>query len=246
MQLIIYNLLLTLSNVKQKTALAISVVALVLIIDQCVKLYIKTHFILGEEINVFSWFKIHFVENQGMAFGMELGGDHGKFALTSFRILALGGIVYMLRQLINKPETSMGMVACIALILAGAAGNIIDSIIYGILFSDSVGQVAKFLPAEGGYAPLLHGKVVDMLYFPLYDGFLPNWIPFWGSKYFMFFRPVFNVADSAISIGVAMLLLFQRSFFATVETPPKAESQPTTEPNTDQQALNNERSDINQ
>ena len=191
------------SNAKQKTTLAIAIVALVLIVDQCVKLYIKTHFILGEEINIFSWFKIHFVENQGMAFGMELGGDHGKFALTSFRILALGGIIYLLRQLINRPETSVGMIACLSLILAGAAGNIID-----------------------------------MLYFPIYDGFLPNWIPFWGSKYFLFFRPVFNIADSAISIGVAMLLLFQRSFFAATETPTtKLE---TTEIATDKQPLNNE------
>lgn len=238
LSLIIYYQLLSLSNAKQKTTLAIAIVALVLIVDQCVKLYIKTHFILGEEINIFSWFKIHFVENQGMAFGMELGGDHGKFALTSFRILALGGIVYLLRQLINRPETSVGMIACLSLILAGAAGNIIDSIVYGVLFSDSAGQVAKFLPAEGGYAPLLHGKVVDMLYFPIYDGFLPNWIPFWGSKYFLFFRPVFNIADSAISIGVAMLLLFQRSFFAATETPTtKLE---TTEIATDKQPLNNE------
>jgi len=210
LSLIIYYQLLSLSNAKQKTTLAIAIVALVLIVDQCVKLYIKTHFILGEEINIFSWFKIHFVENQGMAFGMELGGNYGKFALTSFRILALGGIVYLLRQLITRPETSIGMIACLSLILAGAAGNIIDSIVYGVLFSDSTGQIAKFLPAEGGYAPLLHGKVVDMLYFPVISGQFPSWFPVWANQSFEFFRPVFNIADASISTGVISIFVFQR------------------------------------
>ena len=169
---------------------------------------------IGDEIMIFDWFRLHFVENEGMAFGMTLGGSYGKVALTLFRLLAVVCLGYMLRRLAHETHRPKGFLVSISLIMAGAIGNIIDSIFYGILFSHSNGQIATLLPDSGGYAPLLHGKVVDMFWFPLYDGFFPEWLPVWGGTYFSFFRPVFNVADTAITIGVVIVLLFQRSFFA--------------------------------
>jgi signal peptidase II len=219
---------------KNKQAIiAVGVIFGVLLIDQLSKLWIKTTMVLGEEIDVLPWFKIHFVENEGMAFGLELGGGYGKLLLSSFRLIASALIIVLLNRLIRSRTTHTGFIICISLILAGALGNIIDSIFYGILFSDSYSKVATFLPADGGYASLLHGKVVDMLYFPLFEGFLPRWIPFFGGQYFLFFRAVFNVADSAISIGVFLILLFQRSFFPaekTETTPVVAESNIETNP----------------
>lgn len=168
---------------------------------------------LGEEFNVLgSWFIIHFTENNGMAFGMELAGDYGKLFLSVFRILAaFGGLFYLIYAV--KQKLHPGFIASVALILAGAVGNILDSTFYGILFSDSTYDLARFLPAEGGYASLFHGRVVDMLYFPLLEGHFPEWFPVWGGEHFIFFRPVFNIADSAISIGVAIILLYQKKFF---------------------------------
>ncbi|HRK25861.1 MAG TPA: lipoprotein signal peptidase [Chitinophagales bacterium] len=200
-----------------KSAVALAIVVLVLLIDQISKIWIKTHLMIGEEIHVFEWFKIHFVENEGMAFGLRLGGDYGKLALSVFRIVAVFFLIIILRSIIRKPDTTTGLVASMALILSGAIGNIIDSAIYGVLFSDSHNQIATFLPAGGGYAPPLYGKVVDMLHFPIYQGWLPTWIPIWGGDYFMFFRPVFNIADTAITLGVFSILLFQRNFFAHLE-----------------------------
>ncbi|QQS29609.1 MAG: lipoprotein signal peptidase [Sphingobacteriales bacterium] len=200
-----------------KSAIALFTIFLVLFIDQFTKIWIKTHLMIGEEIHVFDWFKIHFVENEGMAFGMKLGGDYGKFILSSFRIIAVVFLIFILRSLIRKPDTTLGLTLSMSFILAGAIGNIIDSVIYGIIFSDSHGQVATFLPAGGGYAGLLYGKVVDMLHFPIYQGWLPVWIPIWGGDYLIFFRPVFNIADSAITVGVFSILLFQRNFFAHFE-----------------------------
>lgn len=168
---------------------------------------------IGEEIAIFEWFKLHFVENEGMAFGMSFGGNYGKLALTTFRLIAVVFIGYLLRRLSLEPRISRGLLISISLIMAGALGNIIDSVFYGILFSDSNAQIATFLPQGGGYAPLLHGKVVDMLWFPMYDGFFPHWLPVWGGTYFSFFRPVFNIADTAITVGVFIILLFQRRFF---------------------------------
>ena len=185
----------------------------VLFIDQLFKIWIKTHMYLGEEIRVLgNWFIIHFTENNGMAFGLEFGAEWGKLFLSVFRILAIGAITWYLVKIFRN-KAQKGVVVCVSLILAGAIGNIIDSAFYGLIFNESYNQVATLMPEEGGYAPFLFGKVVDMLYFPVVEGFLPGWIPFWGGDYFIFFRPVFNIADSSITIGVMALILFYRNYF---------------------------------
>ena len=190
------------------------IVLLLLIIDQVVKLWIKTHMTLGESIPVFgSWFQIYFIENNGMAFGMQLGGTFGKFALSSLRLVLIGFIIYYIVKLI-KMDASRGILTGMALILVGAMGNIVDSMFYGLIFNESTfTSAASIFPDEGGYAPFLFGKVVDMLYFPLVDTTLPDWVPFWGGEHFIFFRPIFNIADSCITIGVGYLLIFHRKFF---------------------------------
>jgi signal peptidase II len=194
----------------KKTALLIF---LILLIDQSLKFWIKTHMMLRQQYNVFDdWFIIQYIENNGMAFGLEFGGQIGKLILSVFRILAVVGIGWYLVHII-KTKAHTGFVLCIALILAGAVGNIIDSAFYGILFNSSEYQVAHFLPKGGGYSSFLHGRVVDMLYFPIINGHFPSWFPIWGSQQFIFFRPVFNIADSSITIGVAIILLFQKRFF---------------------------------
>ena len=188
------------------------IIVLVLLIDQISKFYIKTNFSLGEEVPVFDWFRILFVENEGMAWGTKIPGEYGKLFLTLFRLVAIVGIGYWLWDSVRKNGSRI-LITAIALIFAGAFGNIIDSVFYGIIFNDSYGQVAEFMPAQGGYGTLFHGKVVDMLYFPLWQGNLPEWIPFWGGNYFTFFEPVFNIADTAISAGVILLLLFNKRAF---------------------------------
>ena len=163
-----------------------------------------------------SWGRIHFVENEGMAFGIELPGNYGKLALSLFRIAAVGFLFYYLKLLI-RAKASFGLVACFGLILAGALGNILDSAFYGLLFSESPfhsREVATLFPPEGGYAGFLHGKVVDMFYFPMFSGTFPEWVPAWGGQPFLFFRPVFNLADASITVGVISLLLFHRDFFS--------------------------------
>ena len=192
------------------------IIVLVLLIDQISKFYIKTNFALGEEVPVFDWFRILFVENEGMAWGTKIPGEYGKLFLTLFRLVAIVGIGYWLWDSVRKNGSRI-LISAIALIFAGAFGNILDSVIYGIIFNDSYGQVAEFMPAEGGYGTLFHGKVVDMLYFPLWQGNLPEWIPFWGGNYFTFFEPVFNIADTAISAGVILLLLFNKRAFPKEE-----------------------------
>lgn len=189
-----------------------------LLLDQSLKIWIKTNLEYGEEIKLFglNWALIHFVENEGMAFGITLGGDYGKLALSLFRIAAVGFLFYYLNLLI-KHKASFGLVACFALILAGAIGNILDSAFYGLIFSETpyhAGSVATMFPPGGGYAPFLHGKVVDMFYFPMFEGIFPEWLPVWGGEHFLFFRPVFNVADASITVGVLSLLLFHRGFFS--------------------------------
>lgn len=159
------------------------------------------------------WFQIKFIENPGMAFGIDLPGRFGKPALTIVRILAVAGIGWYLNTLIKK-KAHAGLIICLSLIFAGAVGNIIDSVFYGLFFSESTySTVAGMFPESGGYAGLLHGKVVDMLYFPVIDGYFPNWFPIWGGKSFVFFRPIFNIADSSISVGVATILIYQKRFF---------------------------------
>ena len=192
------------------------IIVLVLLIDQISKFYIKTNFSLGEEVPVFDWFRILFVENEGIAWGTKIPGEYGKLFLTLFRLVAIVGIGYWLWDSVRKNGSRI-LITAIALIFAGAFGNIIDSVFYGIIFNDSYGQVAEFMPAQGGYGTLFHGKVVDMLYFPLWQGNLPEWIPFWGGNYFTFFEPVFNIADTAISAGVILLLLFNKRAFPKEE-----------------------------
>ncbi len=195
------------------TKKSILIIVLILIIDQVLKFWIKTHMILGQEFHVFGdWFIIHFTENNGMAFGMEFWGKHGKLFLSIFRILAVISIGWYINYLI-KHKAPNGLVLSIALIMAGAIGNIIDSVFYGVIFNESYYQVAELLPPEGGYAPLLQGRVVDMFYFPILQGHYPDWFPFRAGEEFIFFRPVFNIADSAITVGVAFILIFQKSFF---------------------------------
>ena len=187
------------------------IVFLVLLIDQISKIYIKTHFVLHQEVEVFSWFKILFIENEGMAWGVEIPGIYGKLALTSFRILAVAGIGYWLWDSVKKQSSSV-LVIAIALILAGAFGNIIDSVFYGKIFNDSSYNLATLF-SDKPYGNWFYGKVVDMLYFPIWDGDLPSWLPIWGGKHFTFFNAIFNVADMAISTGVGILIVFNKKAF---------------------------------
>lgn len=185
---------------------------ILIILDQILKIWIKTHFFLGEEYQVFNWFIIHFTENNGMAFGMEFGGYTGKKILTLFRIIVVGlGIKYVF-DLVKK-RLSNGALIALGLIIGGAIGNIIDSSFYGIIFNESYNDVASFMPESGGYSSFLHGKVVDMFYFPLMNSHFPSWLPIWGGEHFIFFRPVFNIADAGISVGIFMILLFYRGEF---------------------------------
>ncbi|MCB9017685.1 MAG: lipoprotein signal peptidase [Paludibacteraceae bacterium] len=180
----------------------------IILVDQIFKVWIKTHFALGESFRITDWFYIAFVENNGMAFGLEF---FDKIFLTIFRIIAVGALGYYLYHIIKRGYR-FGYIAAISMIFAGALGNIIDCMFYGLWFDKSIGNVANFLPDGGGYAPFMYGKVVDMLYFPLIDTTWPSWMPFVGGKSFTFFDPVFNIADSAICIGVFVILLFQRDY----------------------------------
>ena len=201
---------------KKLARLAIIIIAGVLFIDQASKIWVKTHMYLDESIPVFgNWFYIHFIENPGMAFGFEVGGEMGKLALSLFRIVAIVFIAVYLRKLI-KEGASRGLIICVSLVLAGAAGNIIDSAFYGMIFSESPPfslQTAIMFPPDGGYSSFLHGHVVDMLHFPIIDTYWPEWIPWVGGDRLQFFRPIFNIADTAISTGMILILINQRRFF---------------------------------
>lgn len=198
---------------------ALLIILAVLAFDQTVKIWIKTNMYLGQEFRVFGdWFIIHFTENNGMAFGLEFGGDIGKIALSIFRIIAVGVIGYFLFTHAKKGAKT-GLIVAGSLIFAGALGNILDSAFYGLIFTDSYHHIATIFPSGGGYAPFLYGKVVDMLYFPLFSGHFPDWVPWVGGDRFLFFRPVFNIADSAITIGISMIILFQKRYFSEPEQP---------------------------
>lgn len=193
------------------------IIAIVLLIDQLSKIYIKTHFELGESTEVFSWFKILFIENEGAAWGAKLSDilpisdKIGKLVLTVFRLFAIIGIGYWLYDIIKKKTTAI-LISAVSLIFAGAIGNIIDSLFYGMLFNDSYNQLATLF-SEQPYGSLFYGKVVDMLYFPLIDATWPEWVPWVGGDNFRFFEPVFNVADTAISTGVGILIVFNKKAF---------------------------------
>jgi signal peptidase II len=197
-----------------RRTLALLIIFAVLIADQIFKIWIKTHLTMGQTLHVIdNWFLIRFIENPGMAFGIDLPGDFGKPALTLFRVIAVIVIGVYLHKLI-KQKVSAGLIACVSLILAGAAGNIIDSAFYGLIFNESTYySAAKMFPDGGGYASFLYGRVVDMLYFPVINTHYPGWIPFLGGKELVFFRPIFNIADSSITTGVIAILIFQNRFF---------------------------------
>ena len=188
---------------------------IILLVDQVSKIYIKTHFVLGEEVSVLSWFKILFIENEGMAWGTEIPGAYGKLFLTVFRLIAVSAIGYWLWDSVKK-NSSNYLIVAIALILAGAFGNIIDSVFYGIIFDDSHGHIATLF-SDLPYGKVLHGKVVDMFYFPIFEGNFPSWLPFWGGNNFKFFNAIFNIADMAISTGVGILIVFNKKAFHKAE-----------------------------
>ena len=197
-----------------KGKFAALLIGLVIIIDQAVKIWVKTHFYYGEEYAITSWFRILFIENNGMAFGMELGS---KLLLTLFRIVASGAFIYYLWKLSKRDDVPMGYMACIALITAGALGNVIDCVAYGLMFnSPAPPQVAQLFPPDGGYSTLFNGRVVDMLYFPLCDWNWPQWMPWIGGDHFVFFQPIFNVADASLSVSVIVLILFYARHLATL------------------------------
>ena len=201
-----------------KGALISIFVVLLLVVDQVIKFAVKLNMTLGESIPVFGdWFQICFVENNGMAFGMQFGGVVGKILLTLFRVVLIGFIIYYIKKvLLKKTDTPAGVLVGVSLVLVGAIGNVIDCLLYGQIFSaSSYMMVSELFPSGGGYAPLMMGKVVDMFYFPIIDTTLPEWVPFWGGNEFVFFRPVFNFADSCISVAVIYMILFQRKFFAS-------------------------------
>ena len=190
---------------------AIFIILFIIVIDQALKFYIKTNFYYGAEVNVIgNWFKLHFIENEGMAFGMKLSqAATGKLILTLFRLAAVVFGFFLLKRIVVKGY-SKGAIICGSLILAGALGNLIDSLFYGLVFTESTFHIARLVPFGQGYGQLFHGRVVDMLYFPIVDTKMPNWIPVIGGKNFVFFEPVFNIADAAISVGVLTLVFFQK------------------------------------
>lgn len=217
----------------KKYNLPILTVLIVLLIDQSLKLYIKSSHPIGEVFRFTDWCRITFTENPGMAWGLEFGGSYGKILLSVFRIAAVIAGAFYIRKIVNEKEHK-GFIFCVSLILAGALGNILDSAFYGLIFGESNEyQIAEFLPAAGGYTSFLKGQVVDMFYFPIWEGFLPSWIPIWGGEHFEFFNAIFNFADMAISFGVGIILVFQGKFFKenssvqNIENTTNSEVQPT-------------------
>jgi signal peptidase II len=196
---------------KGKGFWAVLTILLILAADQMLKIWVKTHLHLGEDIRITGWFYLRFVENNGMAMGIEV---IGKLFLSIFRIAASFGIIYYLYLLVKK-DLKLGYILCVSMIFAGAVGNILDSVLYGVIFNESTAySVATLFPPEGGYGTWLHGKVVDMFYFPLFEFNWPAWVPWIGGNEFLFFRYIFNLADTSISVGIAVLLLFYRNTFS--------------------------------
>jgi signal peptidase II len=201
------------------------IIALIVIADQVLKIFIKTHYHAGESHYVLGhWFQFYFIENEGMAYGWKIGGEIGKMALTLFRLAAVIFGVFYINKIIDK-KYKRGFIICVALIFAGALGNLLDSMFYGLIFENSSilnENVARIFPAHG-YAGFLHGNVVDMLYFPIIHTRFPSWFPFWGGQYFDFFSPIFNLADASISIGIITIFIFQKRFFKTNSSEVKKE-----------------------
>ena len=194
---------------------AVFLITLILILDQALKIWVKTNMVIGEDIPLLGKKgMLHFIENNGMALGMEIGGKTGKLFLSIFRIAAIFAIGWFLNSIIRK-KASTGLILAVSAIFAGAVGNMIDSAFYGMIFSESYHQPALMFPPGGGYSSFLHGRVVDMFYFPVYHTVLPSWFPFWGGEDFEFFRPIFNFSDACISCGVLYLIIFQYRFFST-------------------------------
>ena len=192
---------------------SILIIIVVLFLDQALKIWIKTNMMLGDEFIIAkNWFIIHFVENNGMAFGLEFGSHIGKYFLSIFRIVAVCAIGWYISKLWKK-HVPFGIIVCFSLIMAGAIGKILDSAYYGLIFNESYGQIATLFPPGGGYSSFLQGRVVDMFYFPLISGTYPSWFPYFGGDDFIFFRPVFNLADSSITVGIISILIFYRRFF---------------------------------
>ena len=186
------------------------IIIVTVLLDQIIKITVKTSFYLGEDVQVLSWFHLLFIENNGMAFGMTIGS---KLALTLFRIVAVTALIWYICRIIWIREVPKGYLVCLAFITAGAAGNIFDCVFYGLIFNNPMPpQVATLFPATGGYAPVFMGKVVDMFYFPLFSFTWPEWVPFIGGDFFLFFQPVFNLADAAISCGIFVLIIFYHKY----------------------------------
>jgi signal peptidase II len=216
-----------------KSLKCILIIVVILIIDQVIKVIVKTNMTLYQQNPVFgNWFIIHFVENKGMAFGMNFPGNYGKIILSLFRLVAIVAIAFYLRHLI-KLKAHSGLLITMSLILAGAIGNMIDSAFYGMIFSESNPfETAVAFPESGGYERFLHGKVVDMFYFPVLNGVYPDWIPRIGGQSFTFFRPVFNIADASISVAVFILLFRQKKYFEFMHESEEKEEKSDTEPDT--------------
>lgn len=196
-------------KIKKQKRLAIILLASIIVVDQLVKILVKTHMTLGEDVMLIGeWCRLHFIENEGFAFGMAFGGLNGKIFLTLFRVFASGLIIWYIVKLIKQGRARTSLIACLSVLLAGAVGNLIDSCFYGLIFDKSSAyEVATMFPSDGGYAPFLQGKVVDMFYFPLFELDWPDWVPFWGGEHFEFFNAIFNVADAAITVGVIWLIV---------------------------------------